>query len=494
MEPSASPLLYRKNGRAQACEPCRKRKMACDHTQPVCNRCRRGKRIEACEYIVTGSSRKARYRSPPRSNDSSVEHQPPSRATSPSRLTRSTGTSSHASTSFRTAPPGTIIAHEATSPSTADPGYLGFTSFSSVFDETRSSLSLLWPSNSAQLSSDCSPEQASSATSPFRNLPRRTLETCLYVLKNVPEKHKAQVVFDLHFNPNDGWIRPLARRALSSLYETFGEHFGEERSDQRLLELAGAICLNTAQPIADAVSEANSWMNQLTGPNLRWETLGILFTYWNFGAQNGRANEKTKASMEKLRDASRQCIGYCLELFRAVSNVGNPILLYLSYKRVIIESTASGDASLTCWQYHAETVALMTFMGIHAESGTEAYIPNLTSEIRRTLFAYIFNIDKVIACFCGRPPLISRRYASTPLLLDLGENGLLSGQIGFNAAVNALDEKGWNKKNALYSTTVLRARVMLAFIRDEILEIALGNGERASIQTLLSVIQIYTLA
>lgn len=31
--------MYRKNGKQQSCEPCRKWKIRCDHTRPVCQRC-----------------------------------------------------------------------------------------------------------------------------------------------------------------------------------------------------------------------------------------------------------------------------------------------------------------------------------------------------------------------------------------------------------------------------------------------------------------------
>jgi hypothetical protein len=66
--PGNTPLLRRPNGRLQACEPCRKRKVACDHTHPVCRRCQAGKKATQCEYIVdtrTVTASLPRARSPP---------------------------------------------------------------------------------------------------------------------------------------------------------------------------------------------------------------------------------------------------------------------------------------------------------------------------------------------------------------------------------------------------------------------------------------------
>jgi len=41
---------YRRNGKKQACEPCRKGKLACDHGSPFCGRCVRRKTTERCIY------------------------------------------------------------------------------------------------------------------------------------------------------------------------------------------------------------------------------------------------------------------------------------------------------------------------------------------------------------------------------------------------------------------------------------------------------------
>ena len=42
--------MYRKNGRPQSCEPCRKWKIRCDHTRPVCQRCRTRDIASLCVY------------------------------------------------------------------------------------------------------------------------------------------------------------------------------------------------------------------------------------------------------------------------------------------------------------------------------------------------------------------------------------------------------------------------------------------------------------
>lgn len=49
----------RRNGRLQACEPCRKRKVSCDHAFPACRRCRVRNNPGGCVYLgVEEASRK----------------------------------------------------------------------------------------------------------------------------------------------------------------------------------------------------------------------------------------------------------------------------------------------------------------------------------------------------------------------------------------------------------------------------------------------------
>lgn len=57
LQPNAS---RRRNGRIASCEPCRKRKMRCDHRRPICDRCRaRGQQSKCC-YHPAPLTRKSR--------------------------------------------------------------------------------------------------------------------------------------------------------------------------------------------------------------------------------------------------------------------------------------------------------------------------------------------------------------------------------------------------------------------------------------------------
>ncbi|KAK1656023.1 fungal-specific transcription factor domain-containing protein [Colletotrichum phormii] len=526
-------LLFRKNGRPQACEPCRKRKVACDHAQPVCNRCRKSKRPgEVCEYILSDSpaasretSRQTRPREQRRASRApstpltstfqptatSLSQLGPGPAVVSQTASTATATTSPATSTTRHRPslPASLptspdsastAATPAVTPAVLGIGYLGFTSFCGIYEETRSSLKQLQPSTAAPIGEIGTTAYCGLECSP--PLTAQALETCLTILRHVPDRETGLKLFDSHLNPSDGWIRLAAKHMMISLYDTFPQYFSANEHERRpddaqLTALARTICGNTAKCVSDEESDPAKWMAQFTGTNLRWESLGVMFAYWELaarylgpyrpdvGSRFQCVDEGTKVVMQY-----RYCLGACIELTKAAGSGGNTLLLFMCSKRTIIESLFSGDASFACWQLHAETVALSTFLGFHDEVAAApgvGYKPTVCSEIKRKLFCYIFYVDKVLASFAGRPPLISRRYARTPPPLDLKDDHLLSDEATLARHVAALDENGWNTEGGLYSATIVRSRVMLAHIRDEIFEIALGQGSVTLVETLLEI-------
>lgn len=109
-------------------------------------------------------------------------------------------------------------------------------------------------------------------------------------------------------------------------------------------------------------------------------------------------------------------------------------------------------------------------------------VPSISSEARKRVFASVFRMDKGIATFTGRPPMFSRRYTTSQSLpLDVTDEVLLAGGEVLARAIASLDENGFNTDGKVYSATILRARTLLALVRDEVLEIALGCNEHDDI-------------
>lgn len=122
----------------------------------------------------------------------------------------------------------------------------------------------------------------------------------------------------------------------------------------------------------------------------------------------------------------------------------------------------------------------VTALGLHRESDM-AYSPTsslspsfMVSEFRRRLFCFVFISDKQIATFMGRPPALSRRYTTCHIPLDLSDEQLMAEGDDLQAIKSRLDLNGWNTDGRVYPSTICRAWMTMALVRDEILELSLG--------------------
>lgn len=359
MADRGTPLRYRKNGRLQACDPCRRRKVICDHARPICGSCRRRRKAGTCEYTA-GSP--ARMQSPTALVRDSGQLGPNTPGGAPAQhLTGSTAVeqATHADQS------AAGNDHINSSPQTVNPevttsGHLGFNSFGDIYREVGDSLSD-HDNRAAGTSRTDGATVGSTLAIPsngITGLPpsTTTLETCLFVLQSIPTEDKGQALFAAHFDPHDAFVRPVAQRALDCLYATYGSYLGTVRDDAQLSELTRILCANTAKPFSENEADPEKWVAQFTGTNVRWETLGILYIYWELSSRNNHlVRPETKppppggrVAAFRQRDVYRKCINDCQALARRATEVGNTLLLYVYWKRTIVASIVSGDTS-TCF-------------------------------------------------------------------------------------------------------------------------------------------------
>ena len=260
-----SALPRRRNGKSQACEPCRKRKQACDHSLPVCLTCRRRKTTKDCVYLPAPMTQSSR---------------PPSKAvsdfpTASSLVNHVLKEPPRCRQSFDL--PRRSIS-KASSLFNCPAEFLGPTSFSAIFTENRS-----------KFDPDSVPDHTASASSTphllssdHRNgqesLSEEILQLGVRVLSQIPDEAICDNLFECNTTPLMWSIRPAAERISMLLFETFGKQL--RKKDHDGLEcLSRLICVNTASPIDNDEYDSFKWLDSLSGRNLRWESLGIMFTW-----------------------------------------------------------------------------------------------------------------------------------------------------------------------------------------------------------------------
>jgi hypothetical protein len=169
------------------------------------------------------------------------------------------------------------------------------------------------------------------------------------VLTQIPNEVACDVLFSRHTNPNDGSIRLAWKRLSSSLHL---EHVKmlERRYPNEMDSWAQQISRNTNLELHDE-EDPVKWFKTFSGSNLRWEALGILFTYWSFGSLASAecdsifafACQRPKTRVQMVIEM-KECAASCIALSSHVDH-GNSLLVYLLYKHSLLETMVNGDAS-----------------------------------------------------------------------------------------------------------------------------------------------------
>ena len=324
----ASPLVTRRNGKTQACEPCRRRKVACDHGYPVCRRCRRRPNGEsACYYASPNQG--------VQSDEPTIHHQPAHQRSG----TDSGGVEGSFQSNRHLGPEDGIWS----SPAARAPlGFFGPTSFAAAYLETETSLA----AHASATTAEALPSPLTTSTTPtpadirnMVNLDQPANYLAIRILKAIPEK-PAITSFRFYTDPNDGWMQKIGERLVVSAWETFGPYLRDRGNTNKLRELGSMICINTRRKLEEDQEDPLAWIESFSGPNLRWEAIGIMFLYKALG----EFSASTSAESQRL---ARHYTDYCASCI-TLANMGGssgPLMLFLLYKRSVLHSCMHGETS-----------------------------------------------------------------------------------------------------------------------------------------------------
>lgn len=126
------------------------------------------------------------------------------------------------------------------------------------------------------------------------------------------------------------------------------------------------------------------------------------------------------------------------------------------------------------WRRVGDLSTAVFASGLHLEDKNNTNTPFWQIEVQRRAFAAIYNIDKVLCTFVGRPPRINQRYcsASAPLDIEFAELALEGEDL--QRVLSTIDSNGWNTDGKLRRSTCTRTSFLIARLREEVLEISLG--------------------
>lgn len=325
------PLVTRRNGKTQACEPCRRRKVACDHGFPVCRRCmRRPNGDSTCYYASPGQDAG--------SAQSSIDRQPLHGTSTPN----SSSTEASIQSNRQVGPEDRIWS----SPAARAPlGFFGPTSFPAAYLEIESNLAARDPSTTTVPATPSSPTNSTPPSAAdilnMIKMDQPANYLAIRVLQALPEKPVMAMSMSLsHTYPDDEWMRRIGERLIVSAWETFGSYLRDRTNVVKLRELGGMICINTRRSLKEDQADPLDWVEGFSGPNLRWEAVGMMF----LSTALGEFSASTSADSRRLIS---QCAEYCSSCI-TLANMGGSsgsLMLFLLYKRSVLHACMHGETS-----------------------------------------------------------------------------------------------------------------------------------------------------
>ncbi|EPS29977.1 hypothetical protein PDE_04927 [Penicillium oxalicum 114-2] len=452
---SRSPTT-RRNGTLQSCEPCRRAKQRCDHERPVCRRCIAKRIDDRCFYHPAPMTRR-------RASDNNITTSRPSLV--PAKRLTSQPTSNASSPGSGSLQGGRLYA-PLEMPS-ALPGYMGSTSFTAVLAEHRNEIAFEQGENAEPLPVlVVEPDRVQSGA-----------EVLLF-LHNLKLRRR---LIEIFYNRSCNVVVP--KMVVDAMLDSIDEIFSGFNSNDlipQLQNLATQICQNSSRALTThSTITAEEYCASFTGRNFRWEALGNIFSLCGqqvvvtpdndpLVAEGGDLGAKERL-LEQLTLASTICLNFCDQ-----ASMANEILACLQYNDVMLRTQLYGDSSYQAWRRLGDLTATIYAAGLHVDTENSDDYPFFLKQWRRCCFTSAFYMDKTLATFLGRPPLLNYRYCTLTPPLDLSDEDLVAGGEKLNQAISELDSAGWSTSATRNRMSMGRIRFQLSVYRDQTLEIALG--------------------
>ena len=291
----------RRNGQLPSCEPCRKSKLRCDHSAPVCGRCIRRSQQHLCTYHPAPLTRPALLSEPKR------------------RVSKTNAQTNSDTWSQKKA-------------SVSTPGFLGHTSYSDVFTDNASGLSTV------------------GFASPSDHVPVDTQRIqhgaqLLVLLKYLPLYRDVAIA---RFRIWKGWTLgwPLTNAILTSTQKMWDDAQIEESDEnKRALLLSKRLFEKYTQPIE--VHSDMSWEEFSSAIAGRWETIGLLFTFTGLAmlyvSSDSQMFRKHDWPESKSLSVTAAAVGdVCLQ-FCDSAGIINDVVCWLLVHHTSLLSTVYGD-------------------------------------------------------------------------------------------------------------------------------------------------------
>ncbi|PYH45965.1 putative chromatin structure remodeling complex protein RSC3 [Aspergillus saccharolyticus JOP 1030-1] len=452
----------RRNGQLSSCEPCRKSKLRCDHSTPICKRCERRGKSDLCIYHPAPLTKPREPGQILKASKKPTNSQPLlcAKTISVTHLGSSASVSLLGAAQF----PGFSKRHLSGS------GFLGPTSYSSFF------------SNELELGGRSSLSHPDTPIDPQRVTQGAQVLALLEHLELYEQLHETRSKFV------PGWLLgpPMLRELIARLKASYQNAVaGSENKYIRLLDLSRVLFKNTVIPIQTKSSmNLSDYLAQFT---LRWDMIGLVFAMAgavSFQVPHQDLDKTLKdfpgTTKEGLRQIAVHATEACLQFCNDLGIISDPLGWMMVQHTIFLSALhgSCGDPNGTSdhrtWQMLGEVTTLVFALGLHQPSA-DGDIPFFLGEIRKRCMVAAYALDKDIATCLGRPPRICWRYCNIQFPLDISYDELVAEPEVREAALQRLDATGWNIDGRLDKGSRVRGSLIASLFRESVLEVSLSH-------------------
>lgn len=219
----------------------------------------------------------------------------------------------------------------------------------------------------------------------------------------------------------------IMREWLRALWFHHGDVLKGQNPD-RIRRLSETIWRNTLTPLVfNGQTTVLEWTRLATGPNLRWETLGLIAVTIGFCAIETPPShqlfteEKFTRScvLRTMKDISEDCLVFCRHC-----EVLDDMFIWLLLEDSSFVSAVKGDRDYSTYRATGEAHSAVIAMGLHQGIKDDKNVPFFLAEARKRAFMSAYYQEISIASILGRPPRLSYRYCTIDPPLDLTEKQL----------------------------------------------------------------------
>ncbi|GIJ83585.1 hypothetical protein Asppvi_002409 [Aspergillus pseudoviridinutans] len=265
---------------------------------------------------------------------------------------------------------------------------------------------------------------------------------------------------------------PFVLNALSQMQDTY-HAYQLDQGETEIPALVATVLDNTRRKFSVPPTVDGAHFHRLyTGSSLRLEILGVVYALAGRASQFGLGRPKNKLLSSHFARRMLAASDTALETCRYLSPV-NDLTLWLLHENLLLSTLVLGHSSSVTWHRLGELATCIFELGLHRDSDERTDLPDFLLESRRRLFAAVYQLDKSIATFLGRPPRISWRHSDCRLPLDISDEALTGSR---QLAQKSVTAEGWSCHAVYQRSAWIRLRFLISTFREEILELSLTKS------------------